>query len=206
MAHWIIEDKGFGGQLFECSNCGDVWNDIFHSEVGCWDVCPSCGEEMDEEREYVKKKLDKLKEHISKLGVSASKASNNLGSVVDIYKQIAKNAKVTADKCEQINKLEFISGMTIDELIEKFVAGWVLVPSVMVYDHAEFIKSHMEEIDMMIRAGYLHAGEPVIREPLVVNVDFEKESLDRMKKKCEEALKDPNTPVERLFISPRRDR
>lgn len=48
MAHWIIMDKGFGGQFYRCSKCGGSWCDIFY-DPGMWDQCPNCGEEIDED-------------------------------------------------------------------------------------------------------------------------------------------------------------
>lgn len=53
MAHWIIEDHGFGGQYYTCSNCKELWIDIFH-DVGGEDCCPACGEPIDiDENEYI---------------------------------------------------------------------------------------------------------------------------------------------------------
>lgn len=54
MAHWIIDDHGFGGTYYRCSECGDVWNDIFEDMCG-EEKCPSCGAKMnDEETVYMK--------------------------------------------------------------------------------------------------------------------------------------------------------
>ncbi len=175
MAHWIIEDKGFGGCVFTCSNCKDSWNDIHHSGVGQWDKCPSCHEKMDHDKdEYVdeKKALDKLKELLDKISESSTKASVNIGNFANIYEQIARNTKMYNDKRNQIDKLEFISGMSIEQLIELFAAGWVLKPPMI----AEFVipgvtdehyDAFKEHIDAMVRAGYFNAGEPVIRETLI---------------------------------------
>lgn len=53
MAHWIIEDYGFGGQVYRCSNCRTSWNDLYYSDI-LKDNCPECGEFIDEdENEYV---------------------------------------------------------------------------------------------------------------------------------------------------------
>ena len=52
MAHWIIEDKGFGGIVYKCSNCEEIWNDYCHKFSK--DVCDNCGEVMDEDAdEYI---------------------------------------------------------------------------------------------------------------------------------------------------------
>lgn len=44
MAHWIIEDKGFGGTDYQCSACKDIWNDLFHKDISSiTECCPGCG-------------------------------------------------------------------------------------------------------------------------------------------------------------------
>ena len=53
MAHWIIEDKGFGGTIYQCSNCGELWNDLFQ-DYGSLECCPFCGEPIDRDKdEYI---------------------------------------------------------------------------------------------------------------------------------------------------------
>lgn len=54
MAHWIIEDKGFGGVVYKCSNCGELWNEYYQSYPK--DFCAFCGEDMKDEAEYVEEK------------------------------------------------------------------------------------------------------------------------------------------------------
>ena len=55
MAHWIIDDHGFGGQFYKCSECGDSWCDIYNDHLS-EDNCPSCGAPIDEdETEYIEK-------------------------------------------------------------------------------------------------------------------------------------------------------
>lgn len=52
MAHWIIEDRGFGGQYYKCSGCGHTFNDLYHDVPD--DICPECGVEINEdENEYM---------------------------------------------------------------------------------------------------------------------------------------------------------
>lgn len=67
MAHWIIEDYGFGGSYYKCSKCGEGWNDIYRS-VSMEDNCPACGAPMNEENEYIEDKKTTLKgeNHTSK--------------------------------------------------------------------------------------------------------------------------------------------
>lgn len=48
MAHWIIDDHGFGGQYYQCSECGTTF---YYAPD---DICPHCGAEInDDENEYV---------------------------------------------------------------------------------------------------------------------------------------------------------
>lgn len=46
MAHWIIDDKGFGGCYYRCSECGEGFWDIF-DDVSGEDNCPRCGAPID---------------------------------------------------------------------------------------------------------------------------------------------------------------
>ena len=55
MAHWIIEDLGFGGCWYQCSDCGASFNDLYRrvSSIG---PCPSCGAPIDiDEDVYIEK-------------------------------------------------------------------------------------------------------------------------------------------------------
>ena len=114
MAHWIIEDKGFGGWYYRCSNCRESWNDLFH-DIGLWNKCPNCGEEIDEDAtEYIEKtekpNFDKLKGFLSE------------------HLTPKLTGRTLSDMDENIHKLEIVSNMTIEELIKKFAAGWTLTP------------------------------------------------------------------------------
>lgn len=52
MAHWIIEDKGFGGVVYRCSNCREAWDDYYSKFPK--NYCRCCGEEIDEDaNEYI---------------------------------------------------------------------------------------------------------------------------------------------------------
>ena len=52
MAHWIIKDKGLQGMFYTCSNCGEVYWDIFDKID--YDFCLACKSfmEKDEEEYY----------------------------------------------------------------------------------------------------------------------------------------------------------
>lgn len=41
LAHWLVEDHGFAGTTYTCSNCGEPFNDLFH-RVYEFDKCPKC--------------------------------------------------------------------------------------------------------------------------------------------------------------------
>lgn len=55
MAHWIIEDKGFGGTDYQCSECGNIWNDLFYKgSLSMAERCPGCEASFNEDEiEYV---------------------------------------------------------------------------------------------------------------------------------------------------------
>lgn len=104
MAHWIIDDRGFGGCWYECSNCGRSWNNIFENP-GMWNECHGCGEKMDEdETQYIE---------------------NNKQSINQVMTQAIKTVR---ELDENVCKLEQVSGKSIEELIELFAAGWILTP------------------------------------------------------------------------------
>ena len=52
--HWIVEDKGFGGMSIKCSECGEIWYDLFEDRPCTDDPCPKCGAQIDEDAtEYI---------------------------------------------------------------------------------------------------------------------------------------------------------
>lgn len=82
MAHWIIEDHGFGGQYYTCSNCGEVWNDIFH-DVGGEDSCPACGEPIDiDENEYIDEVRPRRKDRQISCSVCKSEEDNQVNCAI----------------------------------------------------------------------------------------------------------------------------
>ena len=48
MAQWIIDDHGFGGLYFTCSECRKSWCDIY-SDVSMEETCPNCGAPINED-------------------------------------------------------------------------------------------------------------------------------------------------------------
>lgn len=59
-AHWIIDDRGFGGQYYKCSSCGESYCDLFDNP-GMLDSCPNCGAIIDEdETEYIEPNKKKV--------------------------------------------------------------------------------------------------------------------------------------------------
>ena len=107
MAHWIIEDHGFGGTTYTCSRCRDSWNDIYR-DVSAEDNCPTCGYPMNDENEYVEQKKSVKFPKISFIPTSETETIRK-------YE-------------EQIVNLVKVSGYKIDELIERFAAGYTLQP------------------------------------------------------------------------------
>ena len=109
MAHWIIEDEGFGGTVYECSACGRRWNDLYTKVRLGGDTCPSCGEDMDDdETVYIEEKKNKP------TVISLPLPSNMLRRHAEIEEQLAVLHKLT--------------GYTLDDLITKFMAGYTLRP------------------------------------------------------------------------------
>lgn len=99
MAHWIIEDRGFGGLYYKCSECGKFWWDIL-KKVRMEDRCPNCNSVINEdETEYVDYPFG-----LSKSTVRAS---------LQAY-------------CELETKLIKLTGCNLEKLVELFAAGYTL--------------------------------------------------------------------------------
>ena len=104
MAHWIIEDHGFGGQTYTCSECRESWNDIY-SNVSMEETCPKCGALINEdETEYI----EYPRTYIGHPYHNASKTLRH-------YE-------------ETETKLIKVSGFDMEKLIELFAAGYTLQP------------------------------------------------------------------------------
>lgn len=151
---------------------------------------------MSDSKKY-EEAMNKLKEAMDKLMIPSLCSSSV--ETVRAFNYSLLEAKV--------NTLEQVSGMTLDNIIAKFAAGYTLKEPPMTYSmhsldykfDTELMKRQIEEFekkrnsawpywgrcefekrqgeeslkDMMRRAGYLNAGEPVIRESLVANIDFD---------------------------------
>lgn len=52
MAYWVIDDRGFGGMLYTCSECGQCYWDIFDKSIFLRETCPNCGVKITEEERY----------------------------------------------------------------------------------------------------------------------------------------------------------
>lgn len=157
MAHWIVADKGFGGVYYTCSNCKESWWDIYEQGMSTWEKCPNCGEELEEDHEeYVEESpLDKLKKAVSNI------------TNVNIYKSYGYlEGKVTT--------LEKLTGMTLDDILAKFAAGYVLVPTRMVgakFDE-ELCKRHADDSIDAFRFAYL-IDEPLLNKKTIAKLIFE---------------------------------
>ena len=62
MAHWIIDDHGFGGTYYTCSACGKIYWDIL-DPVSSTDSCPCCKSPINED-ENVYKRNGRLEEPV----------------------------------------------------------------------------------------------------------------------------------------------
>ena len=121
MAHWIIEDHGFGGQYYRCSDCGESWCDIYDDVCG-EEKCPNCGAPINEdETEYLDNKKQANEFTRKLMGVWVSGTSRQLGA----YEELE-------------HKLIQVSGYDMKKLIELFAAGYTLQPpdhkSMMMFD------------------------------------------------------------------------
>jgi hypothetical protein len=112
MAHWIIEDHGFGGAWYKCSDCRESWYDIFN-DVSMEETCPMCGAVINEEEpEYIEEK--------KKPAVPFNLATIINNRVADVH------AHKTYEENEQ--KLIALTGFGIEKLIDLFAAGYTLQP------------------------------------------------------------------------------
>lgn len=105
MAHWIIEDMGFVGTNYTCSECGKMYNDIF-TEIDIDGDCPGCGAHMDEdeaEAEYVEEtsKPSKLFDRFTSLSI-LKEFSRDMYPSYDLFGH--KTLVINRDKFEAIRK------------------------------------------------------------------------------------------------------
>lgn len=75
--------------------------------------------------------FDKLKEAIEELSESGRNTSIAIGNVHDIYKIIEGDQRAFIDTYDTATKIENLTGYTLNELLDKFAAGWTLVAPVM---------------------------------------------------------------------------
>lgn len=110
MAHWIIEDYGFGGQNYRCSNCRESWNDIYF-DVSTEDCCPNCHKPINEdETEYI----DIPNKHIADNAIIFPQTIGDITfySKTELFEWVEKQ--------QQINKLSVLSATIPDEIIDKW--------------------------------------------------------------------------------------
>lgn len=110
MAHWIIEDHGFGGQYYRCSECGESWCDIYDDVCG-EEKCPNCGAPINEDETEYLEKSEKKEFTRNFMGKWIESGLPGLGKYI-----------------EKETKLIQVSGFDIDKLIELFAAGYTLQP------------------------------------------------------------------------------
>lgn len=96
MAHWIIEDKGFGGVIYRCSNCRESWDDYYCKFPK--DFCAWCGEPIDEDaEEYI--------EEVKKTGVIGTWKGIPLVSVPELIEWL-RGEKYTSVDEDSLNMTE----------------------------------------------------------------------------------------------------
>lgn len=114
MAHWIIEDKGFGGQQFRCSECGYSYNDIYEDHAYD-EPCPGCGAVInDDKNEYIENRPKAKLPNFSDIVLSTR------SGVWAAYRKAEEEAA----------RLRQVSGYSVEKLIELFAAGYTLQPPV----------------------------------------------------------------------------
>lgn len=115
-AHWIIENRGYSGSDYKCSECGVMWNDNY-TNISMEEVCPNCGAVIDDdENEYIEHKKTELKPPVF--------PTLHLGKFIkrtDVIEAIGKYE-------EAESKLIKVSGYDVEKLIELFAAGYTLQP------------------------------------------------------------------------------
>lgn len=174
MAHWIIEDKGFGGSWYECSECHASYCDLYDNAAG-GEKCPKCSADMDldsneyvDEKEKVSNSLRKIADAMDKLMIPRLDIKPFNVSAFEGHIQAAK------ERDEKIHKLEMVSGMTLDDILAKFAAGYVLVPTRMVgakFDE-ELCKRHADDSIDALRFAYL-IDEPLLNKKAIAKLIFE---------------------------------
>lgn len=106
MAHWIVDDHGFGGTYYKCSECKETWNSIYSNVSTADENCPNCGAPMDEDDvEYVEKK--------------------------NIFKRNFLPRPGTIDETlrkyeEMESELIKLTGCDVEKLVDLFAAGYTL--------------------------------------------------------------------------------
>lgn len=99
MAHWIIEDHGFGGQIYRCSNCREAWNDLYYDDI-LRDSCPACGEFINEdEDEYI--------EELKKTGIVGTWKGIPMASIPELIEWLSGEKYTNVDETSDNMTEEF---------------------------------------------------------------------------------------------------
>jgi hypothetical protein len=119
MAHWIIDDHGFGGTFYRCSECGESQCDIFDKHCG-GETCPGCGSPMNEDDAVYMKNGKREGECIEKDKNRAFRPS------IIFY---PTSTTETIRAYDEMNaKLKQLTGYDMKKLLELFAAGYTLEP------------------------------------------------------------------------------
>ena len=135
MAHWIIDDHGFGGQFYKCSDCWYIWCDIYNDHLS-EDNCPSCGAPIDEdENEYIQ---DKKRFNIPNIFELVTRKNNN--------DSLIKYAEMDI-------KLKKLTGFDIEQLIDLFAAGYTLQAPKIILSLNDLTEKELNKLETLVDRG-----------------------------------------------------
>ena len=71
--------------------------------------------------------MEELKESIEKISKAAKIAATNIGAISGIYAVFEEDYHGLIEIDRKATQIEYLTGYTLDELLDKFAAGWTLV-------------------------------------------------------------------------------
>jgi hypothetical protein len=110
MAHWIIEDKGFDGQVYTYSNCKECWSDLFHRPY-MWNACKKCGELIEDGKE----------EYVDDIKITMRKLADSVSPVIQERYEVEQAHKESNNNEQNITKL-------FDLMTDKNNPIWLWLP------------------------------------------------------------------------------
>lgn len=120
MAHWVIDDHGFGGMDYTCSNCGEVFTDLFYDMPG--DCCPKCQTTInDDENEYCNGMLTNIPTVHLLTNEEAADIIENIITGITMPKRCGKTMAITLRKMEALCKAVNLLRNTPDDEVTEYV-------------------------------------------------------------------------------------